>query len=77
MGMTKTEMFKTLDRTPMVGDIVIITPRSEKAFEVIELDALYEGEFIRVDPIDPADDRPAFWTSSRYVRVIDDEPIFH
>lgn len=60
-----------LDRAPIIGDIVTVTPLGERLFDVIALDDLYR-EFIYAAPQDG--EQPAQWYSLTYVRVIDDEP---
>ncbi len=61
---------RTLDRAPMVDDIVIIMPKSRTLFDVVALDDLY-GELIYVRR--HATDDPAKWVSNKYVKVVDDE----
>ncbi len=70
--MMKTQSTGYLNRTPMVDDIVTITPKGKKLFDVVALDDLYK-ELIYVRPHDPQDESPAQWVSLTHVRVIDDE----
>ncbi len=66
---------RTLDRAPMVDDIVIIAPKSETLFDVIALDEpgttdprIYVRRHVAGD-----DAPPARWVFLTYVKVVDDE----
>lgn len=61
---------RTLDRAPMVEDIVIISPVDPTLFDVVALDDLY-GQMVYVRR--HASEAPAQWVFLTHVRVIDDE----
>jgi hypothetical protein len=67
--MMNTEM-RTLERAPIVNDIVIIDPQARGLFDVVALDDIY-GEMIYVR--EHATDKPAQWVFLTHVKVIDDE----
>jgi hypothetical protein len=72
--MTKTEStieYRTTDRAPIVGDLITVTPKGARLFEVIALDDIY-GEMVYAAPAHS--DAPGQWHFLTYVRVIDDEP---
>ncbi len=67
--------YPTIERKPEIEDIIVIDPLARgPLFNVVALDDLYDGQFIKVEPHDPADERGAFWASATYAKVIDDEP---
>jgi len=60
-----------LDRAPIVGDIITVTPLSDFLLEVDMLDDVY-GEFIYAHPA--GSDQASRWYSLTHVKVVDDEP---
>jgi hypothetical protein len=72
MGMTQMTStgHRTLDRAPLIGDIVIIALKDHTLFDVVALDDLY-GEMIYVRR--HASEAPAQWVSNTFVKVVDDE----
>jgi len=65
--MTQTSEIPTLDRSPIVDDIVTIRGT---LFDVVALDDLY-GDMIYLRP--HATEAPAQWHFLTYVQVVDDE----
>lgn len=63
-----TQGFRFLDRAPMVGDIITVTPSANRTFEVLALDDI-DGELIYAEMI--GEDSSAQWYSLKYVKVVD------